>query len=63
MFVLFFKFFLLHVQWNLSIVDTTGPRKYVLIRSRGVLISEVVYKSNLRNCPAKRGVLAFRSVP
>ena len=23
---------LLYVQWNLSIVDTTGPRKCVLIR-------------------------------
>ena len=30
-----------HVQWNLTIVDTTGPRKCVPMHWRSVLISEV----------------------
>ena len=31
----------MRIQWSLSIVDAVGPRKCVLIRELGVLISEV----------------------
>ena len=44
------RIYMYNVQWNLSIVDTTGPMKCVLIMLFQRLISKVCYW-DLRNCP------------
>ena len=39
------------LQWSLSIVDTTGPRKCVLIREVD-LYTQKYSIGDLRNCPS-----------
>ena len=44
------------LQWNLSIVDTLGTAKNVLITHSGVVLKTILSRRDPRQCPDLRGV-------